>query len=69
MSVPPRRLQLLKIAIVLTALFNLLALLVLFQGSPRLFAVFMFVGQPLFLIAVVLLIGAVVADLRSKELV
>lgn len=67
MSTPPR-VHALKIAIVLTALFNLLGLAVLLHGTPRVFTVFMFVGESLFVIAVVLLIAAILADLRAKEL-
>ena len=62
------RVRALKIAIVLTALFNVLGLLVLLRGTPRVFTAFMFVGETLFAIAVILLIVAVVADLRAKEL-
>ena len=57
-----------QIAIVLTLLFNLLALLVMVHTTPILFTMFMFVGQPLFALALALLIGAVVADLREKQL-
>ena len=59
---------LLRIAIVLAALFNLLALLVMVHTTPIIFTIFMFVGQPLFLLAFLLLIGAVLADLRAKGL-
>lgn len=57
-----------QIAIVLTLLFNLLALLVMIHTTPILFTLFMFVGQPLFVLALALLVGAVVADLREKQL-
>ena len=57
-----------QIAIVLTLLFNLLALLVMIHTTPILFTLFMFVGQPLFILALALLVGAVVADLREKQL-
>ncbi len=67
MSMPPR-VRALKIAIVLTAVFNVLGLLVLLRGTPRIFTLFMFVGETLFVVAVVLLLAAVVADLRAKEL-
>jgi hypothetical protein len=67
MSMPPR-VRALKIAIVLTAVFNVLGLLVLLRGTPRIFTLFMFVGETLFVVAVVLLLVAVVADLRAKEL-
>ena len=68
MSPQPTRVRALKIAIVLTALFNLLSLAVLLRGTPRVFTVFMFVGETLFVIAVILLIAAILADLRAKEL-
>jgi hypothetical protein len=67
MSMPPR-VRALKIAIVLTAVFNVLGLLVLLRGTPRIFTLFMFIGETLFVVAVVLLLAAVVADLRAKEL-
>jgi hypothetical protein len=62
------RVRALKVAIVLTALFNLLGLLVLLRGTPRVFTLFMFVGQPLFVIAVIVLVVVVLSDLRAKEL-
>lgn len=61
--------RVLRIAIVLAALFNLLALLVMVHTTPIIFTIFMFVGQPLFLLAFLLLIGAVLADVRAKGLV
>ena len=51
------------------ALFNLLALLVMFHTTPIIFTVFMFFGQPLFVLAFVLLIGAILADLRARDLI
>jgi hypothetical protein len=60
--------RVLRIAIVLAALFNLLALLVIVHTTPIVFTLFMFIGQPLFLFAFILLIGAVLADLRAKEI-
>jgi len=68
MSAQPTRIRVLKIAIVLAALFNLLALLVLVRGTPIVFTVFMFVGETLFLVSLILLLGAVLADLRAKQL-
>jgi hypothetical protein len=61
--------RLLRIAIVLIALFNVLALLVMVHTTPIVFTLFMFIGQPLFVLAFVLLIGAVLADLRARELI
>jgi hypothetical protein len=65
MTGQPTRIRVLRIAVVLAALFNLVALLVLLRDSPILFALFMFLGQPLFIIALILLGGAVLADLRT----
>jgi hypothetical protein len=58
----------LRIAIVLAVLFNLLALLVMVHTTPIVFTLYMFVGQPLFVLAFVLLIGAILADLKAKQL-
>jgi len=64
----PRRIKMLRLAIVLTVIFNLLALLVLARATPILVTVYMFLGQPLLMAALILLIGTVLADLRAKEL-
>lgn len=64
----PKRLRVLRVCIALVAVFDLFALLVLFWDKPQVFTLFMFLGQPLFLLALVLLVGAVIADLRAKEL-
>jgi hypothetical protein len=64
-SVPPR---VLKIAIVLALVFNVLAFLVMVHTTPIIFTLFMFVGQPLFVVAFILLVVAVLADLKTKEL-
>jgi len=61
--------RLLRIAIVMIALFTLLALLVMVHTTPIIFTLFMFIGQPLLLLALLLLIGAVLADLKAKELI
>ena len=61
--------RLLRIAVVLIALFNLLALLVMVHTTPIVFTLFMFIGQPLFVVAFLLLIGAVLADLRARDLI
>jgi len=58
----------LRIAIALAVLFNLLALLVTVHTTPIVFTLFMFIGQPLFVLAFILLIGAILADLRAKQL-
>ena len=61
--------RLLRVAVVLIALFNLLALLVMVHTTPIVFTLFMFIGQPLFVVAFLLLIGAVLADLRARDLI
>jgi hypothetical protein len=63
----PRRLRLLRIAIVLALAFNLMALLVLVRATPILFTLFMFLAQPLFAAALILLVGAVLAELRVRR--
>jgi len=60
--------RLLRVAIVLATIFNLLALIVMVHTTPIAFTLFMFVGQPLFAIAFVLLLGAVLADLRARQM-
>lgn len=60
--------RLLRVAIVLAVLFNLLALLVMVHTTPIIFTLFMFIGQPLFAMAFVLLLGAILADLKAREL-
>lgn len=65
---PPPRVRMLRACVLLAAVFDVFALVVLIAHTPRVFTVFMFFGQPLFLLAVLLLLGAVVADLRAKEL-
>jgi hypothetical protein len=45
-----------------------MALVVLARNRPIAFATFMFLGQPLFLAALVILVGTVLAELRAKEL-
>jgi hypothetical protein len=52
----------------LAVLFNLLALLVMVHTTPIVFTLYMFVGQPLFVLAFILLIGAILADLKAKQL-
>lgn len=60
--------RLLRVAVALAALFSLLALLVMVHTTPIVFTLFMFVGQPLFVLAFVLLLGAVLADLRGRQI-
>jgi hypothetical protein len=63
--IPPR---VLRIAIVLSVVFNVLALLVMVHTTPIMFTLFMFIGQPLFVVALVLLLAAQLIELRTKEL-
>jgi hypothetical protein len=58
----------LKVAVVLAALFELFALVVLVSFTPVEFTLFMFFGELLFAAALLLLVGAVLADLRAKQL-
>jgi hypothetical protein len=60
--------RILRIAIVLALVFNLMALVVLIRATPIAFTLFMFLAQPLFAIALVLLFGALVAELRAKRI-
>jgi hypothetical protein len=68
MTPQPTRIRLLRIAIILAALFTLMALAMLIRDTPIGFTVFMFLGQPLFVVALVLLVGAILADLRTRQL-
>ena len=68
MTPEPTRIRLLRIAVVLTALFAVMALAMLIRDTPLGFTLFMFLGQPLFVVALVLLVGAVLADLRIRGL-
>jgi hypothetical protein len=64
----PRRLRLLRLAIILALVFNLVALLVLVRPTPIIFTLFMFLAQPLFAAALILLGGAVLAELRARQI-
>jgi hypothetical protein len=68
MTPQPTRIRLLRVAIVLAALFTVMALAMLIRDTPIGFSLFMFLGQPLFLVALVLLMGAVLADLKIRQL-
>jgi len=65
---PTRRLQLLRVAVVLALVFNLLALVVLIRATPIAFTLFMFLAQPLMVVALILLVVAVMAELRTRQL-
>jgi hypothetical protein len=58
----------LRTAIVLALVFNVLALIVLVRAKPIAFALFMFLAQPLFAGALVLLAIAVLTELKTKRL-
>jgi len=64
----PRRLRLLRITIVLALVFNAMALLVLVRATPIIFTLFMFLAQPLFAAALILLASAVVTELRARQI-
>ena len=68
MTQPCLAVRLLRVAIVLAAIFNVLALIVMVRTTPIAFTLFMFVGQPLFAIAFLLLLGAILADLRARQM-
>jgi hypothetical protein len=61
-----RPLPLLRVAIVLALVFNLVALVVLIRPTPIAFTLFMFLAQPLMAVALVLFVVAVVAELRAR---
>jgi hypothetical protein len=69
MSQPELPVRLLRLAVILAAVFNVLALLVMVHTTPIVFTLFMFVGQPLFVLAFLLLLGAVLADLRARQII
>ena len=68
MTATSTRVRVLRIAVVLAALFELFALTVLIAFTPIRFTLFMLFGELLLAVAVLLLVGAIVADLRAKEL-
>ena len=61
------RLKILQTAIVLALIFNVLAGIVLIRAKPIAFTLFMFLAQPLFAIALVLLAIAVLTELGGKR--
>jgi hypothetical protein len=64
---PGQRIYLLRVAIVLALVFNVMALVVLIRATPIAFTLFMFLAQPLMAVALVLLVIAVVAELRARQ--
>ena len=61
--------RLLKLAVAFAVIFNLLALVVMVHTTPLAFTLFMFLGQPLFVLALVLLVGTVLAELRARQII
>ena len=61
------RLKILQTAILLAIIFNVLAGIVLIRAKPIAFTLFMFLAQPLFAVALVLLAIAVLTELRGKR--
>lgn len=68
MSDPGSRLKMLQAAIALAIVFNVLAAIVLIRAKPIAFTLFMFIAQPLFAGALVLLAIAVLTELKAKRL-
>ena len=68
MNLAPISPRVLKIAVVLAMVFDLFALLVMVDTTPIMFTLFMFIGQPLFAVALVLLLAAQLIDLRARDL-
>ncbi len=64
----PKRVSVLRVAVLLAVLFDLFALVLLVRFNPILFTLFMFFGELLFAVALLLLGGAILADLRAKQL-
>jgi hypothetical protein len=56
------------VAIALAVVFNVMALIVLIRPKPIAFTVFMFLGQPLFAVALILLVVAALAELRARQI-
>ena len=67
MSDRPRPLSFLRTAIILALVFDVLAAIVLLRARPVAFTLFMFLGQPLLAVALVLLAGLVLTELRGKR--
>ncbi len=60
-------LGLVRIALFLMLVFDVMALAVLLRVTPIGFTVFMFVAQPIFLTALILLAVAVVSEVRARQ--
>lgn len=57
----------LRTAIVLALVFDVLAAIVLVRARPIAFTLFMFIAQPMLAVALVLLGGVVLAELGAKR--
>ena len=68
MNPSPKRVSVLRAAVVLGGLFNVFVLFVLVRFNPIVFTLFMFFGELLFAAALLLLLAAILADLRAKQL-
>ena len=68
MTAASRSSRILRVAIILVLVFNLMALVVLIRENPIAFTLFMFLGQPLFAVALILLFGALAAELRARRI-
>lgn len=64
----PTRVSMLRVAVLLAALFDVFAFTLLVRFTPILFTLFMFVGELLIAVAILLLAVAILADLRAKDL-
>jgi hypothetical protein len=67
MSAAPRRLRLLRVAVALMLVFDLMALVVLARVTPIAFTLFMFLAQPLFAAALLLLAVAAIGEARGRQ--
>jgi hypothetical protein len=68
MNDQPRRVSVLRAAVLLATLFDVFALAVLLHYTAIAFTLFNFVGELVLAVALLLLGGAVIADLRAKQL-
>ena len=65
MSGTPWRLRLMRLAVVLMVVFDLMALAVLVRLTPIAFTLFMFLAQPLFVVALLVLAGGLLTEVRA----
>lgn len=64
-----RQSRVVRMAIALVLVFDLMALLTLIRGTPIIFTLFMFVAQPVFAVALILLLGGLLAELRARRII